>query len=50
MIAVQTENLSNVYYTKSIGNSHKASASKGKTVKKECSIRLAASNEQYINA
>jgi hypothetical protein len=50
MIAVQTDSISNVYYTKSIGNSNKASAIKGKTVKKECTVKLATASEQYINA
>ena len=50
MIAVETESQSSVYYTKSAGNANKASASKGKTVRKECSIRLAAASEHFINA
>ena len=50
MIAVQTDNTSSVFYTKSIGISSKASASKSKTVKKESSIRLAAASEEFIHA
>jgi hypothetical protein len=50
MIAVQTDSTSSVFYTKSIGNSNKASAGKSKTVKKECTVRLAAASEEFINA
>ena len=50
MIATQTDTTSSVFYTKSIGNSNKASAGKSKTVKKECTIRLAAASEEFLNA
>jgi hypothetical protein len=50
MIAVQTDSSSSIFYTKSTGVSNKASASKIKTVKKECTITLAAASEHFINA
>jgi hypothetical protein len=51
MIAVNTDSTSSVFYTKSLGTSSKASAAgKSKTVKKECTVRLAAASEEFINA
>ena len=50
MIAVQTDSTSSVFYTKSNGSSSKPSAGKSRTVKKECTIRLAAASEEFISA
>lgn len=50
MIAVQTDSMSSIFYTKSLGNSAKASAAKGKTVKKECIVRLASASDEFISA
>ena len=51
MLTVNTDSTSSVFYTKSLGTSSKASAAgKTKTVKKECTIRLAAASEEFINA
>jgi len=46
MIAVSTENQANIFYTKS----GKASVSKGKTVKRECTVSIGMASEQIINA
>jgi|LauGreDrversion4_2_1035121.scaffolds.fasta_scaffold87634_1 hypothetical protein len=50
MIAVQTDSMSSIFYTKSIGNSTKPSAGKGKTVRKECTVRLASASDEFISA